>query len=161
MSVKETHADQLLGEQNHTWRDEREGREIARDTFNPLRGSPLRQRLRPGSSEVASYLGALGGPRPYMIRLRTIEELERELLEQLREAYRETPREQWGRVAERWDFFEINDLIDRHNRYFPIESGLPMDPRTGDFATLGGRPYRRRPLDAAWILERFPVAAAA
>jgi hypothetical protein len=159
--VKETLADQLLGEQNHTWRDEREGREIARDTFNPLRGQPMRQRLRSGAGDVASYIGALGGPRAYMVRLRTIDELEREHLERLEEAYRETPPEQWGRLAERWDFFEINDLIDRHNRYFPIESRLPMDPRTGDFATLGGRPYRRRPLDARWIFERFPAASAA
>lgn len=160
-AVKETLADQILGEQNHTWRDEREAREIARDTFNPLRGKPLRQRLRPAGVDTASYIGALGGPRPYMVRLRTIDDLEREHLERLEEAYRETPRARWGRLAERWDFYEINDLIDRHNRYFPIESGLPMDPRTGDFATLGGRPYRRRPLDAAWILDRFPAAAAA
>ena len=27
-----------------------------------------------------------------------------------------------------------------------------MDPRTGDFALVGGEPYWRRPLDVAWIL---------
>lgn len=47
-------------------------------------------------------------------------------------------------------------VIARHNRYYPMESRLPMDPRTGDFVRIDGRPYRRRPLDSAWILERFP-----
>ena len=51
----------------------------------------------------------------------------------------------------------MNDLIDRHNRYYPIESRLPMDPRTRDYVKIGGRSYRREPLDAAWILERFPA----
>ena len=32
-----------------------------------------------------------------------------------------------------------------------------MDPRSRDFVKVGGRPYWREPLDAAWILERFPA----
>jgi hypothetical protein len=31
-----------------------------------------------------------------------------------------------------------------------------MDPRTRDYVKIGGRSYRREPLDAAWILSRFP-----
>ena len=46
----------------------------------------------------------------------------------------------WRRLAERWDFGEVNDLIDRHNRWYPIEARLPMDPRTRDFVKIGGRP---------------------
>ncbi len=34
-----------------------------------------------------------------------------------------------------------------------------MDPRRGDFALVNGRDYRRRPLDAEWVLERFPATA--
>ena len=30
-----------------------------------------------------------------------------------------------------------------------------MDPRTRDFVLVNGKPYRREPLAAAWILERF------
>jgi hypothetical protein len=26
----------------------------------------------------------------------------------------------------------VNELIDRHNRFYPAESRLPMDPRTRD-----------------------------
>ena len=32
-----------------------------------------------------------------------------------------------------------------------------MDPRTGDYVLIRGRSYRRRRLDAAWILDRFPA----
>jgi hypothetical protein len=33
-----------------------------------------------------------------------------------------------------------------------------MNPRTGDYVTAGGRDWRRRELDAAWILEQFPAS---
>jgi hypothetical protein len=49
-------------------------------------------------------------------------------------------------------------LIERHNRFFPVEARLAMDPRTGDYVLLGGKRYDRAPLDAGWILERFPAA---
>ena len=32
-----------------------------------------------------------------------------------------------------------------------------MDPRTGDFVKRAGRSYRLEPLDADWVLERFPA----
>jgi hypothetical protein len=35
-----------------------------------------------------------------------------------------------------------------------------MDPRTGDFALVGGEPYWRRRLDANWALERSPAEQA-
>jgi hypothetical protein len=63
----------------------------------------------------------------------------------------------WRAIVERWSFLELNDLIDRHNRWYPIESRLPMDPATGDYALVNGRDYRRSQLDGAWALERFPA----
>ena len=50
----------------------------------------------------------------------------------------------------------MNELIERHNRNFPAEARLAMDPRTRDFVRLNGRSYLREPLDARWILDRFP-----
>jgi hypothetical protein len=61
----------------------------------------------------------------------------------------------WRRVAERWNFTEVNELIERHNRWYPIEARLPMNPRTKDYVEVGGRPYWREPLDAEWILEQW------
>lgn len=61
------------------------------------------------------------------------------------------------RWAEAWRFDEVNVLIRQHDEWYPVERQLPMDPRTGDYVLIAGRPYRRRELDAAWVLEQFPA----
>jgi hypothetical protein len=125
---------------------------------SPLRGRELPVRLRNFRPAADSYLASLGGPLPYMTRLREIDALTIRHEQQLALAYELLGRdpEAWAAAARRWDFGEVNDLIDRHNRWYPAESRLPMDPRTGDYALVNGRSYRRRPLDASWVLERFP-----
>ncbi|HEU5362876.1 MAG TPA: hypothetical protein VFU56_06005 [Gaiellaceae bacterium] len=126
---------------------------------NPLTGRPLRRRVRRFRPEPDRYLASLGGPLPYMQRLRQIDEAIEAHAARVAHAYAEHRDDpvRWRRIAERWDFGEVNDLIERHNRYYPIESRLPMDPRTRDYVKVGGRSYRREPLDAAWILDRFPA----
>jgi len=134
---------------------------------SPLRGVPLPLRLRNFRSEADGYLASLGGPRHYMVRLREIEALtaDHELAlaaERRRLAGALRPEEfpsAWRDAAGRWSFDEVNDLIERHNRWYPAESRLPMDPRRGDFVLVNGRDYRLRPLDADWILARFPAVA--
>jgi hypothetical protein len=64
---------------------------------------------------------------------------------------------EWTARAQTLRFDELNDLIDRHNRWYPAESRLPMDPRTGDYALVNGQDYRLALLDAEWVLERFPA----
>jgi hypothetical protein len=135
---------------------------------SPLRGKRLPGRLRNFRPAVDRYVAALGGPLPYMRRLRQIEleisEHERRLAERWREladrCVREREpdrfRERWTRIAERHSFEAVNELIRRHNLYYPAEARLPMDVRSGDFVLVGGKPYRRSPLDPTWVLERFP-----
>ena len=43
------------------------------------------------------------------------------------------------------DLARLNDLIGRHNRYYPIEANLPIDVRTGRLLDRGApwRPLRR------------------
>ena len=125
---------------------------------SPLRGRELSLRLRNFRPDAGSYLASLGGPLPYMARLREIDALTIEHEQQLADAYETLGGDPagWAALARRWDFGEVNDLIERHNRWYPAESRLPMDPRTGDYALVNGRSYRRRRLDASWVLERFP-----
>jgi hypothetical protein len=125
--------------------------------LNPLTGRPLRRRIRRFRPEADRYLASLGGPLPYMQRLRQIDDAIEEHETRLAAAYAEHGgSDRWQRMVARWDFGEVNDLIERHNRYYPIEARLAMDPRTRDYVTVGGRSYRREPLDADWIRERFP-----
>jgi hypothetical protein len=63
---------------------------------------------------------------------------------------------QWLETVRGRSFAEVNELIHRHNRNFPAEARLPMDPRTRDFVKINGRSYERQPLDEQWILERWP-----
>jgi hypothetical protein len=169
--IRRTEAERILGE----WgvRDVTPDARIVRDdlaaglTGSPLKGKPLRRRLRNFTPDPAGYVASLGGPLPYMQRLRAIEELTERHLAQLEEAWRTLARESrdagqfarsWRRIAAGWSFWEVNELIGRHNRFYPAESRLPMDPRTGDFVSIDGGSYRRAPLDERWVLDRFPPA---
>lgn len=131
----------------------------------PLTGKRLPVRARGFRPSADAYLLATRGPLPYMLRLREIERQTEDHEERLRTA--------WGALAEECDgdaarfrrrwraaargvvFDELNELIDRHNRWYPVESQLPMDPRSGDYALVNGRDYRLTPLDAEWVLARF------
>lgn len=133
---------------------------------SPVQGRALRLRRSPFRPAVDSYLTSLGGPLPYMARLREIERrtgaAELELEARWRELAAECASDpaafarRWRREAERYDFGELNELIERHNRWYPIEARLPMDVRRRDYVLVNGAHYSRRRLDAAWTLGRFP-----
>lgn len=127
---------------------------------SPLRGRELGLRLRNFRPDAGGYLASLGGPLPYMARLRELDALTAQHEEALAEARERYDEGTWHELVRTWDFGEVNDLIERHNRWYPAEARLPMDPTTGDYALVNGRSYRRRPLDASWALERFPSRAA-
>jgi hypothetical protein len=151
-----------------TPRDRREREALVEDLReSPVAGRPLRRRLRNFRPDATAQLTAIGGPLAWMRRLRNIEHALEEHQARLQEAWEELQEQaegdaerfapEWRRLAEQWDFGDVNDLIERHNRHFPAEARLPMNPRTGDFVLVNGRPYTRQPITAAWILERFPV----
>jgi hypothetical protein len=127
---------------------------------SPLKGRALPLRLRLGRSDASAYLASLGGPLPYMTRLREIARLTAEHEQALAEAYAQVGDDGavWRELAAAWDFDELNQLIERHNRWYPVEARLPMDARTGDYALVNGKRYSKPLCDARWVLERFPPA---
>lgn len=129
------------------------------------RGSISRHALFDPSA-LERYIRSAVLPR-FMERLRQIDDEvihERAVIER---AYRELRAScgddserfarRWRETAEAWRFDELNELIDQHNEYYPIERNLAVDPRTGDYVNVVGRSYRREPLGPDWILERFPA----
>jgi len=150
-----------------TPRDREERRVLEADlATSPVKGRPLRQRLRNFRPDAESAVRALGGPLLWMRRLRAIEDAIDQHGRQLETAYEKLAEQVddpaefarlWRDTAEHWDFTEVNELIARHNRHFPAEAKLPMDPRTRDFVPINGRRYEREPLDAEWILSRWPA----
>ena len=128
-------------------------------------GKPLSRRARQTKRTVEAYLRAGGVPR-YMERLRDID-AELSLHDyRLRRAYRalqaslrddaEAFARRWTERAHSWRFDRVNELIRQHNQWYPVETGLPMDPRTGDYVRRQGRSYRRSEVGPEWVLERFP-----
>jgi hypothetical protein len=154
-----------------TPREQREREVLEADLeSSPVRGRPLPQRLRNFRPDGESAVRALGGPTIWMRRLRAIEDAVDQHERRLGEAWHrlaeelEDPAEfagAWRELADGWDFREVNHLIERHNCNFPAEARLPMDPRTRDFVRVNGRSYLREPLDAHWILDRFPSSRVA
>jgi hypothetical protein len=132
-----------------------------------LTGRPLPIRARAFRPTAEAYLVATRGPLPYMLRLREIEQRTQAHELALAEAWHALAddcdgdagrfRLEWEAAARAASFDEVNDLIDRHNRWYPAESRLPMDPRRGDYALVNGRDYRLEPLDSEWVLDRFPA----
>jgi len=145
-------------------REERELLEVELAS-SPVKGRPLRQRLRNFRPDAESAVRALGGPLIWMRRLRAIEDAIEQHERQLTEAWHALAEEvddpaefaaRWRETAEHWSFDEVNNWIERHNAHFPTEAKLPMDPRTRDFVRINGKRYEREPLGAAWILARWP-----
>ncbi len=168
--VEEWERRKILGEwgiRGENARERLERRVLERDLEGaPGRGRRVRPRPHPFGPSPESYVASMGGPLPYMVRLREIDEAIRAHEAALAERWRRLSDEcggdrfrfarLWRRLAARWNFAEVNDLIERHNRFYPAEARLPMDPRTRDYALVNGEHYRREPLGRAWVLERFP-----
>ena len=113
---------------------------------------------------VEHYLTA-GGPPRWMERLAQIDRgvaREKARLAEDYAALREAgPKpefaKRWRAFARRQRFDDLNELIDQHNEWYPVERNLPMDIRTRDFVLIHGRSYRRPRLDAGCVLQEFPT----
>jgi hypothetical protein len=165
------HRKEILGQ----WgvRDESARERAERETLErELEGQPFRgRRIAPRPQffhrSPESYVASRGGPLPYMVRLREIAAEIEDHDARLAGAWRDVAfvhrgdpagfARAWSRIADRWNFGGVNELIEKHNRFYPAEARLPMDVRRRDYVLVNGEEYSIRPLDADWILERFPA----
>ena len=88
----------------------------------------------------------------YMRRRRRIEDLEERLIGRLAAA--EAPAQEAASAEFTAELAQLNDLIARHNRYYPIEARLPIDVRSKRLFERGA-PWRPLPaVTAADLLGR-------
>jgi hypothetical protein len=91
------------------------------------------------------------GPPAFMRRLRAIEDLEegivRVLLERCEEAIAAggDAAAHARASAPMRALQRLNDLVGRHNSYYPIEANLPVDARTGELVDRSGAKWRPMP----------------
>jgi hypothetical protein len=131
------------------------------------KGRPLSRRARQTARSVEAYLRSGVRPR-WMERLSEIDQGIAAEKQRLGRAYRRLQDEcghdpqafarRWRAIARTWPFDALNELIEQHNEWYPIERQLPMDPRTRDYVRFGGRSFRRPVLGPEWVLEHFPPA---
>jgi hypothetical protein len=101
------------------------------------------------SMSAESRINALiSGPPPFAVRLRRIEDLERDVIAALCECERTGSSSIPIAVARRID--EANALIRAHNRYYPVERNLPIDAATGGLLEMGEpwKPMQALTIDA-------------
>ena len=117
------------------------------DTVTPARNFTLTVEDR-----VRAYTQGVPG---HIRRRRRIEDLEARLIETLAAA--EQPVEAAASRAFLVELGRLNDLIERHNRYYPIEANLPIEVRTGRLLDRG-RPWQ--PLPAVTTADLLTRASA-
>lgn len=97
------------------------------------------------SLSVEQRIAALAaGPPPYAVRLRKIEDMEAELVSALEKRGGEST----VPIKVVQGLEALNKLIAQHNKYYPVESNLGLDPSTGELLDRG-KPWR--PLDTVSI----------
>jgi hypothetical protein len=129
-------------------------------------GRPISSLARTTQRTVEAYLKAGVRPR-WMERIAEIDDAIASQKRRFARRYRAlreecgTERaifaERWRAIAAEARFDELNELIDQHNEWYPIERDLPMDLRTRDYVLIAGRSYRRPQLGRDWVLEHFPA----
>jgi hypothetical protein len=87
----------------------------------------------------------VAGPPACLRRLRAIEDLELSLARSLTEGSEKGCTDEFPATAGA-ALARLNDLIARHNRFYPIEANLPIDLRTGEFVDRSGKKWRPMPL---------------
>ena len=101
---------------------------------------------------LGDKMRAAGGPTAYMTRRRTIEDLEDELITVVIALVASDDPNAIAAGLARSPIVRrlarLNSLIATHNRYYPSEANLPMDPRTGHMLERGA-PWK--PLDVVTI----------
>ena len=133
---------------------------------SPLVGKPLPLRLRNFRPSAEGYLASLGGPLPYMVRLREIEERTAGHEQALGEAWRRARRGVRRRRCRRSRALAAAGALELRRGERPDRAAQPLVSRwsrgcrwTRSAATTRSSTARttaKRRSTLAWVLERFP-----
>jgi hypothetical protein len=141
--------------------------ESLREFAAPGAHGPLYVRASPFYLETCDYLKAAAGPPAWSIRLarlhRMIDELRSDLMREqgdMRERHRgsrEALSQEWRRYLAGLDLSPINELIEKHNAYYPIEAGLRMQWPSGRYILPGGTEFPMPLVSVESLLAEFPL----
>jgi len=153
---------------NRATRDRLLGEQLASHEFDEnVIGKPLNIPEVNFTIPLEKKVQALSGPPYYAMRARQIEQLTDQLMEDLAVQYRDMIKKfvhrpevfavKWRESIDSLELDTINDLIERHNEYYPIEANLAMDPRSG-VTMLGPVPWEpKEKVTIESLLQQFPA----
>lgn len=131
-----------------------------------LAGKPLVLHARPFYLDTTAYLRAAAGPPAWSTRLARIQRLRADLKERVHSAWNEhvagaAPQAPeagmaWSCFVESLDLGPINDLIEKHNAYYPLEAGLRMEWPSGRYLVPRGMEYPMSPVTRESLLSLDP-----
>ncbi len=149
-SMKSPRPEEIIGEwgvRDVTPPSQRERERLADDhDVNPLAGRPLRRRLRNFRVEADNYLAVARRAAAVHAAAASDRGRDRGPPRPADRGLRGGAPGTWAETAARWDFGEVNDLIERHNRWYPVEATAPDEPA---HARLRDRRRVRLPSQAA------------
>jgi hypothetical protein len=108
---------------------------------------------------------AAGGLPAYIRRKRAIEDLRETIVRGLAEPCASARSSGANAVlyartkAPAREVERLRELVARHNRWYPIEANLPIDPRTGELLERTGEPWR--PMDVPTLEDLLREASGA
>lgn len=119
----------------------------------------------PFAIDVAAYLRAAAGPPAWSRRLVRIQQLEADLRLELQSAWEDHRarfadrpyllRDSWNEHLNQVDLSAVNELIDKHNLYYPIEAGLRMQWPSGRYILPSGVQFPLPRLTVDRLLAEF------
>ena len=131
-----------------------------------IKGKPLKIPQFNFTISLENKVKSLFGPPYYAKRAGQIENITQKLMEDLTIEYAsmidslgddpEVFAQQWTDLIGSLELDELNDLIDKHNTYYPMEAKLQIDPNTGA-PLLGSVPWKpKERISVEGLLKRFP-----
>lgn len=138
----------------------------SQDIPENIQGKPLKIPQANFTISLENKVKSMFGPPRYATRARRIENITQKLMEDLSIEYAsmiggfgdnpEMFAQQWRELIGSLELDELNDLIGKHNAYYPVEANLQIDPGSGA-PLIGSVPWEPKEcISIESLLKRFP-----
>ena len=148
-------------------RDRQIGEKLAsQDIPEAIKGKPLKIPQFNFTISLENKVRSMFGPPYYARRARWIEDMTNRLMEDLAFEYKamvgkcandpQAFAHQWRELISLLELDELNDLINKHNMYYPMEAKLRIDPDSGA-PLVGSTPWEPlEKISTEGLLKVFP-----
>lgn len=149
-------------------KDRKMGEQIDSHAFTDnLKGKPLRVRQKNFSVPLADQVQSYYGAPEYALRASKIENAIDQLMDELSLEYTnminkfsnkpEVFAQKWIEFIESLELNELNDLIEKHNKNYPLEANLNIDPHSGKYLMGSTSWEEQEKITKDILIKKFPI----